>query len=267
MKTAILLTCFVFSQTIPEQMELQVFLCDDGSSDGTGQLVESLFPQVQILRGNGSLFWGGGMRAAWQFARKSGKFDFFLWLNDDTYLLDNALSDLFEDYFSLTEPAILIGSCYDSFSKKISFGGAIHERKVIPDGSLREVELINGNLVLIPEVIDSVLNGISRDFTHYYGDYDYGLRAQKAGFKCFIAKKYLATCDENEAVPWGTGDVAFKTRWKTIHHVKGLALSEYYVFLSAHKGRLSALKTVFSIYFKVLFPGAHQRIRKSLLNS
>jgi hypothetical protein len=38
------------------------------SSDGTSEAVCEAFPQASILRGQGSLFWNGGMRVAFEAA-------------------------------------------------------------------------------------------------------------------------------------------------------------------------------------------------------
>src|SRR5215213_1125781 len=69
----------------------RVFLVDDGSTDGTREAVEAQFSNVTILRGNGTLFWCGGMRKAFAAAAPSDP-DHYLWLNDDTRLDPDALS-------------------------------------------------------------------------------------------------------------------------------------------------------------------------------
>ena len=75
-----------------------LFLVDDGSSDGTGDAVLAAMPQANVICGDGSLFWNGGMRRAWEGAIASGrKFDFVLWLNDDVELADDAFAMLVAD--------------------------------------------------------------------------------------------------------------------------------------------------------------------------
>lgn len=122
---AVLLTCFnrkektsrclqiLFEQGLPEGLEFQVFVCDDGSKDGTGEMLTTEFAEVTVVQGNGHLFWNGGTNLAWNAAKDSGKFDFFLWLNDDTYLRPNALIDLFHQYFSFQKPGIITAACSD----------------------------------------------------------------------------------------------------------------------------------------------------------
>jgi GT2 family glycosyltransferase len=249
---------------LPLGVELIVFVCDDGSKDGTGEMLATEFPQVNVVQGNGSLFWNGGTNLAWNKAKDFGNFDFFLWLNDDTYLRTDALLDLFGQYDTLQEPAIITGACSDPKTDKFSFGGTTVSGPVIPNGSLQEVNLINGNLVLIPAEIEKELNGLSLIFTHYLGDYDYGLRAQAKGWKCYTSANYLAECEINELPYWGDSKLGFSQRWKLVHYVKGLALSEYYQFLKIHKGRMQGLKTLLSVYLRVFAPSLFFSLKKSL---
>ena len=60
-----------------EHVDLSAVLMDDGSTDGTSEAVRSEFPWVEIVRGDGSLFWCDGMHAAWQLARQAG-YDYYL---------------------------------------------------------------------------------------------------------------------------------------------------------------------------------------------
>ena len=72
--------------------DLDVWLVDDGSSDGTGARVKERFPSVNVIRGTGSLYWARGMRLAWERAVESHEhYDYFLWLNDDVVLRSDGI--------------------------------------------------------------------------------------------------------------------------------------------------------------------------------
>ncbi|TDQ19387.1 GT2 family glycosyltransferase [Algoriphagus boseongensis] len=276
MKIAILLTCFnrkakteaclsnLFEQTLPENARLQVFICDDNSSDGTGEMLAEKFPHVQVVKGDGNQFWGGGMRMAWESAIKTEQFDFYLWLNDDTFLLEDALIDLVENYNAIGLPVILSAACKRPGTNEFSYGGLTNEGMVVPNGSPQKVTYINGNLVLIPKEIVGRIGIVSSKFTHYLGDYDYGLRAQKAGFFCYTTGKYLAECEINTIPYWGDPKLTLKERWKMAHHIKGLALSEYIAYKRQHHGKWVGFKTWVDSYLKVLFPHRYIKLRNYL---
>ena len=50
---------------------------------------------MTVLRGDGKLYWNGGMRRAFA-AAIAGDYDYCLWMNDDTTLDDGALALLLE---------------------------------------------------------------------------------------------------------------------------------------------------------------------------
>jgi GT2 family glycosyltransferase len=75
--------------------ELDVFVLDDASSDGTGQAIAEQFPQVNVLRGDGHLYWNGGMRRAFGAAIERD-YDHYLWMNDDTSLDAGAVALLLD---------------------------------------------------------------------------------------------------------------------------------------------------------------------------
>ena len=73
---------------------LRVFLVDDGSDDGTADAVRSEFPQVVVdVQPKGHLFWAAGMARAEGLAAQHDP-DYYLWLNDDTMLMPDAVSRL-----------------------------------------------------------------------------------------------------------------------------------------------------------------------------
>ena len=87
-KIAILLTVFnrkettlfclnsLFKQKIKSNVNFEVFLVDDGSTDGTSNEISIKFPDVNLIKSDGNLFWNGGMRLAWENAIAKEKYDF-----------------------------------------------------------------------------------------------------------------------------------------------------------------------------------------------
>src|ERR1035437_8569767 len=77
------------------QIQFDIFLVDDGSTDGTSEEILKNFPEINIISGSGDLFWSGGMRLAWKTALMQNKdYDSFLLLNDDVILTEDFLASL-----------------------------------------------------------------------------------------------------------------------------------------------------------------------------
>lgn len=107
-KLAVLMTCHnrkdktmtclssLYKASQPIDYSIDVFLVDDGSTDGTGEAVKEKYPEVNIIKGDGSLFWNQGMRLAWNVASSRCSYDFYLWLNDDVILFEHALRELID---------------------------------------------------------------------------------------------------------------------------------------------------------------------------
>lgn len=228
-------------------------------------MLKSEFPMISVVNGTGQLFWGGGMRKAWSLARSKGEFDFYLWLNDDTYLLPNSLVNLFEEYRKVGEKALIVGACTHPSTKEFSYGGHGEPNPIPPSGIPQKVKFINGNLVLIPKEIEQKVGSISATYTHYLGDYDYALRVQEAGFNCYTSSHYLAECETNELPNWADPKLSLAKRWNLAHHTKGLALKEYIKFKSYHSGILVAFKSWLDVYLKILNPQAYVSFRNFIL--
>ncbi len=83
----------LFSAAPVEGLSFKVFITDDGSSDGTKEKIAERFPDhhIEILQGDGNLYWNGGMNFSWRHAIAEGGFDGYLWLNNDSVVFDNLL--------------------------------------------------------------------------------------------------------------------------------------------------------------------------------
>ena len=257
---AALITCFnrrqhtltalttFYQQRGLEGIKLKVFLVDDGCTDGTGEAVRTNFPQVCVLQGNGKLFWDGGMRMAYAAAMKEG-FDAYLFFNDDTKLYDDALSRLVQvanARLAIGEPTIVTGTTYSPGTTEPTYGGQrwLHSglsktlHLVTPDPeSPVSTDTMNGNFALIPREITKVLGNIEKGFTQQFGDFDYGLRAQRAGFKVVVAPGYSGECSLNSRKgTWRDPSQPFARRWKDLMSPKGTPLPDWWIFTTRHFG-------------------------------
>lgn len=272
---AVLLTCYnrkkntlkcltsLYEQNI-NLMSMHVFLVDDGSTDGTAAEVREKFPKVNIIHGNGSLFWNRGMHLAFSRSLKI-EFDFYLWLNDDTHLYPKALSNLFNLYYRqnhIGENPIIVGSTLDPYTKKISYGGYKRDSSWHPF----KYQLINpnhklpvscdtmcGNCVLIPKQVVDIVGNINPTYRHRWGDVDYGLRAKRAGCKIYTAPGFIGECSFNmHSNTWEDKKLTFKQRLHAINSIKGLQKEDWKYYTRRYGGFFWFLFWL-SPYVKIFF--------------
>lgn len=238
----------LFQNTLPEGHSLDVFLVDDGSTDGTDQAIHKRYPQVNIIYSDGNLYWNGGMRVAFNLAMEKG-FDYYLWLNDDTFLYSSALQSLINTSNQLTlheaKSVLVVGSTQDEFSRKISYGGVVRSSKWRPitfelvstiDLPVK-CESMNGNCVLIPNEIAQKVGNLEPRFVHAMGDLDYGLRVSNAGFSLWIMPGFVGTCSINAiAESFNDTRLPLSERFRKILQPKGLPLFPWYIFTRRHAG-------------------------------
>jgi GT2 family glycosyltransferase len=251
----------LFSTEWPKKVLFHVYLVDDGSTDGTDDAVKLNFPEVNVIKGNGNLYWNKGMRLAWETAAQNKEYDFYLWLNDDTLIDEDAVCELLNCSKELKKyennASIIVGTCRNApESSTFSYGGRNHDVPVIPNGSIQKCNFINGNLVLVPKEIYNKIGNLSPHYTHAMGDNDYGLRALKAGFGCFITRKYVATCPTNKISDWCNPKIPVAKRFQNLYSPKGLNIKEYIIFLKEHKRKKWFFFTL-KVYLKTLFPNLY----------
>ena len=249
-KTTLTCLAHLYAQRMPDNVKLHTFLVDDGSEDGTWEAVHKQFPTVNILKGNGQLYWCGGMRFAWNEASKYN-YDYYLWLNDDTMLFPDAIDTMLNTAHCVRQKkhcdGIVVGSCRDPETGRHTYGGRVKrnerarlaDKPLPPTNYVMPCDTMNGNLVLIPRDVYYQLGNLSPLYTHAFGDVDYGMRARCKNIPIFIAPGYIAECPVNSGIrPWINPKVSFIKRWKDMCSPHGLPPRQWYRYVKRHTGVL-----------------------------
>lgn len=246
----------LFGQEMPEGYGAEVYLTDDGCTDGTPEAVRAQYPQVHIVQGDGTLFWNRGMYKAWEEAAKDKDYDFYLWLNDDTFLYGHAIQTLLREAAEKDNQSVIVAPIRSQKDGSATYGGQKGGKLIVPDGSLQECDTFNGNCVLIPRHVFKKVGNLDWTFRHAIGDLDYGYRVKKAGLHNYVSSDYLGTCEKNPRLPaWARKEVPLNRRLKNLYSPLGYA--EPIPFFHYEKKALGwavAIKHFITIHIRVLFP-------------
>ncbi len=286
-KIAVLLTCFnrkektlqslsslyAAVKAYPGDLDIQVFLTDDGSSDGTGDAVRANYPEIKVLQGTGSLYWAGGMRNSWNAAREAGGFDGYFLLNDDTNVYDSLWTELFNTHQyclkNYKRPGVYVGSTIDKVTREISYGGNVFTnrltaryKRLIPNGETPQMcELGNANIMLVPNTVVQEIGILSEGFIHGMADYDYTLLARKNKIPVLTAPNYLGECTNDDRNPYPNyHSLSLKQRIKFLYSPTGLDFKSNMQYMK----RNFPLRVPFvflAAWFKVLFPRLYASVR------
>lgn len=268
-KVAVLITCHnrkdktlaclssFYNAIKPEKYLFELFLVDDGSTDGTCNVINQKFPKVNVIIGTGDLFWNRGMHLAWKTASNKNNYDFYLWLNDDTLINESGLVVLLQTSLQKGHESIIVGttSAIDN-KEQTTYGGRTNSKGLItPKNITIECDYFNGNIVLIPNAVYKKVGTNDSFFRHSLGDFDYALRASKLNVKSYIAPGYLGRCDQNEIIPtWRNPNKSFKVRWEAFRSPLGNNPEEFFVYKNRHSGLIKAIFYYFTNHIRVIMP-------------
>lgn len=250
---------------------LHILIVDDGSTDGTSEWLEAQ-DDIEVLEGDGTLFWGGAVDLALQhlFA-KSKHDDWVLLINNDTTVADDFVQ-LMLNAAQAHAPAVVgcvirdetdherllsIGVCIDAWRLRTM---DLLDKKNPIDTSipLVDVDALSGRGVLFP-VAALVSAGGMRPYAlpHYLADYEVSMRARKAGWRLIVLQSAAAYSPND----FGSTRRAQSWRSKLFSVSSPLYLPAFLMFWWGASSWMQRLTLPLRMALFVLFP----RLRKSKL--
>ena len=159
-----------------------VIVVDDGSNDGTTEAVSAEFPEVEILHGDGNLWWTGAIAFGMQRASAAGA-EVICWLNDDCLPAPGTLDALFEA--AVVDPGQVVApACFNADTNEpVPNAFAGRNRITAKLGETLPADGLSGFCVALPRAVWTRI-GLPDPvrFPHYFGDNAYTLSAARAGF-------------------------------------------------------------------------------------
>ncbi len=239
-----------------ENIELSVYLTDDGSTDGTNGMIKSNFPDVHLINGDGNLFWTRGMHKAFDEALV-GNHEYFLWLNDDTAIVAGFLEKLINVSRKYIDKAIICGATVSNEDKsKLTYGGYSSTIDICGVSAVdQECAFASANILLIPSEIAKVVGNLDDFYQHALGDFDYEGRARKLGFKIIQAAGYYGFCERHESIPkWRDVNYPLSVRLKHLYSPLGRPPRDFWHYDKKIYGINKALFHYFTLHLRCVFP-------------
>ena len=190
-----------------------LILVDDGSTDGTADMVKSLVPEAVILKGNGNLWWGGALHEAYKYVKANvADSDYIFISNDDVDFPD----DYVERAVAILDknPDTILTGCGISKQTGEQVDGAVNFDFLKGGGTCEQGDERTGNCASTRSIFLRAsdmkkIGGFHPVLLQHYGsDYEWTIRAwrkKKMKILCVSSLQY----EVNEET---TGDHATKNR-------------------------------------------------------
>ena len=181
--------------------DYKVIVCDDGSTDGTSQVLAKRYAWVTVLHGDGNLWWTAATNRCIDYvlANSNDPSDCIVTLNNDLEVPENYLSSLASavakypkslitsvGYDIKTGNMVSPGYRQNWFTSKVKAINPTTDH--LPnDRSVAAVTHAAGRGTLIPlEVFQKIGMFDERHLPHYGADYDFSFRAARAGYAILV---------------------------------------------------------------------------------
>jgi GT2 family glycosyltransferase len=200
------------SQTHPKVV---VVLLDDGSTDGTSEMVLGRIPAAVVLRGDGNWWWAGALQVGYEWirARLPGSEDVVLIANDDTEFEPGFIAHGVE-LLRERPRTILVAQAYDRATGELRDAGRhVDWRRLTFDPATTPEELnCLSTRGLFMRALEFVETGGFRPrmLPHYASDYEFTIRAHRRGWRLETVPSLKLTFD---ATTTGLHQVPMERFW------------------------------------------------------
>jgi GT2 family glycosyltransferase len=186
-----------------EDADYHLVLLDDGSGDGTAAMVRETVPSVTVLRGDGTWWWAGALQKGHDWIRSQNIAGQALVCiaNDDTVFEPGFLRSAVE-VMAGNQKVLLLARCFDIGTGMIRDAGVHVDWTNLRVGQASAERPVNclstrGLFLSVDDFIG--LGGFHpRLLPHYLSDYEFSLRAARAGFRLMTDPSVALSVDTTQ---------------------------------------------------------------------
>jgi len=203
----------------------EVIVVDNGSIDGTGNILKKEFPEATHIRSEINYGFSGGNNIGIKHAMEH-ECKHVLLLNNDTIITPNFLEPLTERLLKEKNVAAVSGKIYYypervAGRKKIIWYAGVYQKWHTGYHHIGVLEVDNGQfdipmktvyasgcLMLMNGEVIKLIGGLDEEYFIYWEESDWCLRAKEKGYECWYEPKSII--DHNfRSGPFGRGETQF----------------------------------------------------------
>ena len=247
---------------------IQLYIVDDGSTDGTKAWVESI--DATLISGSGNLWWTGAVAAAFNLIvpNVDGN-DFFMVLSNDAVLDENALDLLVKasvdrgyavcgslSVDKKTNICMSSGALVKSWILNINYHPFRYEKLIQISKKVELVTMLTGRSLIFPiKILKKSGNFDSKSLPHYGGDVEMTIRLGNLGYSLYIVPTSIIYVNREETgLNPGDRKMTVFDRALSLFSIKSANSIYYRTILALKIAPIYALPSYLMVtYMKIIF--------------
>lgn len=229
-----------------DDMEFDIYVYDDNSTDGTVEMINTCFPEITLIEGDGNAYWCKSMHYLMQLTAKR-RYDIYVMINDDVNFYPSAMEIMFSSYFKASQTCGIVGATRSAFDDKVTYGGRDRNAKLlVPNGEIQHCVWANWNCFLIDNDVIEKIGIIDGKYQHSWGDFDFSHRMIKAGLPIYEAIEYIGECERNSNKgTYRDADLNKVERVRKMLSPKGMPIYSFFRYNIKQEGLRGIIKAIY----------------------